>query len=447
MRVFLKILLISTASVFWCAALGVSGFAAAQDIKPDVGGLRQEAETPDLTKATTEAVPKTGPKTGPKTALEPIVSIPTPVSASTAIPAAAILDTPAPTTIAPIVRAKVWPKLVLLAGPYARFLDYVHNAERNQPSSAEDLERMMNDLASIDGAKLSTAFRAHTILRAMQTPAFFEGVKGWGNTYDRPTIIRNLHINPAYVEQMPGYAQARTKVLRAIYEDGQTTQLAGSAYKDLAYSLQRIKWASKVGRGKALRLAALNNAHLAPRGTSERLLSQMMAAYAPKPRPKLATAPTPNLPPVTKVGPADNAALASLSSGADLLKSLVQGIGPNAAMAASADPIIPMVSATPIPMPAPDIAPPYSGLLQDILATAALHILDANAPYPSVLPPRNTPDTLAECVDWARLHLNQCVAATRYVYEDSFCIAQHQLKDAGQCIAAFVDGPASAPTH
>ncbi|MDQ7019040.1 MAG: hypothetical protein Q9M33_07720 [Robiginitomaculum sp.] len=315
------------------------------------------------------------------------------------------------------------PDLVLAAGPYARFLNIIDHAAKVPPQSAEDLEHLMGDLAGFDGPKLSHSFRAYAILQAMQTPAFSSGIQRWGRQYDRQGLIANLRANPAYVEQMPGIGQAREQVLRQIRKDGQAALLAGGIYKDLAYSLQRLKWASKVRGGKALRLAALRNAPYAPQTISSDILQPLLRAYSLQP---------PLLSPLM----ATNAIPSRKPAKSSLLKKLVSNIGPDAALASSPPLAIPTLSA----------APAYAGELQNILANAALQILDPSTPYPGALSSRGLSDTMAECVDWARLHLNQCVAATRFVYEDSFCIARHQLKDSGRCIAEFIDGHHQA-TH
>ncbi len=318
---------------------------------------------------------------------------------------------------------KTWPSLVITAGSYARYLEIVQEAKNTPPTSADDLEHLMRDIASFDGAKLSRGFHAHAVLQAMQTPAFYTGVQKWGRLYDRKQIMANLRMNPAYVEQMPGYIQARGHVLHGIEDQGKAVMQAGGVYKDLAYTLQKKKWALRVRGGKALRLASLRNAHLEGIGIPGPLLQSLMRAYAPPPA----------ITPMMNTATTMPATLAALRPENYTLQKLPHD---NAARAVSYPTVKPMIF----------VNPARAGELQDILARAALQILDHNTPYPSALPPRNTPDTLAECVDWARMHLNQCVAATRFIYEDSFCIAKHQLGDSGRCIAAFLGG-APVATH
>jgi hypothetical protein len=40
------------------------------------------------------------------------------------------------------------------------------------------------------------------------------------------------------------------------------------------------------------------------------------------------------------------------------------------------------------------------------------------------------------CINWARLDLNQCVAAGHFKYEDAYCIAEHALMDVARCLTA-----------
>ncbi len=331
---------------------------------------------------------------------------------------------PVPQTAAPLGQpittlSRSWPSLVMAAGPYARYRQIVHNAAITQPGSPQDLERVMMDLASFDGPRLSRAFHAHAVLWAMQSPTFAQGILRWGRMYDRKSIIANLHANPLYVEQMPDYEVARDHVLRVIKEDGEATFKAGQIYKNLAYSLQKQKWAMKVRGSKSIRMAALRNAPHAPRGVSVSLLDRLNNTYTLRP-------PTT---PIAKLHSLQMASLPASAAGHPIktdARTLAKAVAP---------------------VLAPVVAPARAGELQDIMAMAAIYILDPGASFPRPLPSRNAPDYMAECVDWARLHLNQCVAATRYSYEDSFCIARHQLKDSGRCIAEFLDGAPVAATH
>lgn len=317
----------------------------------------------------------------------------------------------------PTTASENWPELVIMAGPYARYREIVQSAAKTPPNSAEDLEQLMDALAAFDGAKLSRSFRAYTIIQAMQTPAFANGIQKWKRLYDHKGLISNLKINSAYAMQMPGYGEAEQNVLQSIRDDAQMALLAGGIYKDLAYSLQRQKWGTKVRGGKALRLATLRNAHLADQTFPIRILASLKQGYTLQPR-------------MTPASPLQTTELAVNSPNLSLLKTMVSGIGPGPAYASTASQGGPRLQAD----------PSHALELQSIMATAALHILEPGAPYASPIPTRSNPDILGECVDWARLHMNQCVSATRFVYEDSFCIARHQLKDSGRCIAEFLDG-------
>jgi len=312
------------------------------------------------------------------------------------------------------VAGQNWPGMVRAAGVYALYRDDVRRAAAVQPVSAEDLERLLTRLAGYDGARLSLAFRAHAVMLAMQSPAFAAGVQQWGHAYDRRAIIANLRSNSAYANRIPGYQQAVTRILEAARDDAATIHLAGGIYKDLAYSLQHKRWALKVRRGKSLLLAAVHNAANDPPPPPPAMLRMVQQDYARSLR--------------LQSPPASQMASAGASGGAKL-SPLLRSIGPGPAQAARAEPMA--------GGPALKINPAHVGDVQDMVASAAVHMLDHSAPFPDRLSQRRGADSFAECVDWARMHLNQCVAATHAVYETSFCIAEHQLKDTASCLAGF----------
>ncbi len=330
---------------------------------------------------------------------------------TTSAPAALPADLPA--------AARTWPGLVQAAGIYALYRDDVRRAAGTPPVSAEDLERVMTRLASYDGARLSRAFHAHAVLLAMQSPAFAAGVRQWGNTYDRRVLIANLRSNPAYAVRIPGYRQGVARVLQAAREDAENLRLAGGIYKDLAYSLQHARWASRVRRGKALLMAEVHhaaaNAPLPPSALLDRVQRDYDQALRP---PAMAMVQT---------------ASARAPAGA-MIAPLLRGIGPGPARAAQPDDAL-------AAGPALTLAPSHALYVQDIMASAAVHLLARAVPSSASLPQPRGADSFAECVDWARMHLNQCAAATHFVYEDSFCIAEHQLKDTASCLADFAVSP------
>ncbi|HEX8570267.1 MAG TPA: hypothetical protein VF699_10155 [Caulobacteraceae bacterium] len=78
-------------------------------------------------------------------------------------------------------------------------------------------------------------------------------------------------------------------------------------------------------------------------------------------------------------------------------------------------------------------APMYSPVVQRGLALAALAVLgeaDEGAVDEVMLEPE-----CAQCLKMAKLNLFQCLAVSKPVYEDVFCLGQHGLKDTGDCIA------------
>jgi hypothetical protein len=77
--------------------------------------------------------------------------------------------------------------------------------------------------------------------------------------------------------------------------------------------------------------------------------------------------------------------------------------------------------------------------MAQVLAIAALMVLAEDPSHADFRKWLNDRE-LRECVDWSRVHLAQCIAAGHFVFESSFCIAEHQLIDAGECVESVASG-------
>ncbi|MCG8441292.1 MAG: hypothetical protein MI723_05725, partial [Caulobacterales bacterium] len=80
----------------------------------------------------------------------------------------------------------------------------------------------------------------------------------------------------------------------------------------------------------------------------------------------------------------------------------------------------------------------YQATLDNALALAAMDAIGAAEPastsaWDGLLGEKQT----RACLKTARLNLTQCVAATHFRYEETFCVARHSLKDVGDCLDAF----------
>ena len=298
--------------------------------------------------------------------------------------------------------------LVREAAHWANYKKSLRNHSSQHMASAEELESAMMDFARYDGARIAKGWMADSALIALQTPEYFLGVRYWQNTYGRKAVLDRLHQNPMAAFQFPGAEQAQNAILRSGMKDANEIKLGGALFKEQAYSMQKQSWANKKQGGKNFRLDAIKLAPNSPAPLDNNDL-QMLASSA------MSLFNDPNI------------SAAKTSSFASNLS-----LGPSAALADTFAPGQDL-----------KLAPGRSLTMAHILGMAALVILD-DPQEPSNKDQHfqywiDDPE-LRECIDWSRVHLRQCVSAGHFVFESSFCIAEHQLIDAGKCIGSIAAG-------
>lgn len=74
-------------------------------------------------------------------------------------------------------------------------------------------------------------------------------------------------------------------------------------------------------------------------------------------------------------------------------------------------------------------------VMNRILTLAAHQVLDGSMDAVQASAPRNP---TGRCLNWARLNLNQCIAASRFPSEEAWCAGKHALQDVGNCFAEAV---------
>jgi hypothetical protein len=86
--------------------------------------------------------------------------------------------------------------------------------------------------------------------------------------------------------------------------------------------------------------------------------------------------------------------------------------------------------------------------LDRMAAVAALQALDATEANQSAVSRLIADPRSRDCFEMAQLQLYQCMSAARFRYENAFCLGQHGLRDIGSCIGAVAQPgeTALAPT-
>lgn len=305
------------------------------------------------------------------------------------------LDVPA----APAATAREDDIVLRSAGEYAGYHRALGEIRTAPISSGEDLDRTMDTLSAYLGEeRLAQAWIAYASLIAEQHPEFLDDVRDVADYYGRDAAIRGLLNDPAYATAFRHSGEASESVLDVIEEDSGEIREVGEQFRIAAYDLQSARWANAVARDRQARLAAIQVAGQRPLPPGLDLFSTQFVA------------------------------------GADDLRS-----------ASTEFSGMPAPALTPVtPRTAPELAlevgvayEPDRVRVGRILSIAALRAITTDSVYSDEALTQLLADPLAQrCLAWARINLEQCVAAGHFKYEDSFCIAQHALLDVSDCLQA-----------
>lgn len=258
----------------------------------------------------------------------------------------------------------------------AAYRDYVRTASAissNFPDAAS-IQTSLRQGAAFEPNTFARGAVAYSAVLALQDPAFVQGVKSYAaDPATRQEVISRLFTDPAYAAQLPGAQSAAGNIIANLSADGRAVYHAGAAIKEAAYEIQRQKWSREYVANREARLATAKSLSAAP-----------------------------------MIGSSGEAAM--------LMQTAMAGSGLTRASSVTA-------------------YPPYTETVARGLAIAALAVLgaagDQNAMQVEGLLAENTGPY---CLRMSKLNLYQCLAVAKPHYEDVFCLGQHILMDAGQCI-------------
>jgi hypothetical protein len=258
----------------------------------------------------------------------------------------------------------------------AAYRDYVRAASAI-PTTFPDAASIQTSLQRASAFEPNTFSRgavAYSAVLALQDPAFVQGVRSLGADYaNRQEIIRQLFADPAYAAQLPGAQSAAGLIIANLSADGRVVYQVGASIKQTAYDIQRQHWSREYVANREARLATAKSISASPM-------------------------------------------IGSSGEAATLMQTAMSGTGFTGAASVYA-------------------SPPYTETVARGLAIAALAVLgaagDANAVQIDALLAENTGPY---CLRMSKLNLYQCLAVSKPHYEDVFCLGQHVLMDAGQCI-------------
>lgn len=257
----------------------------------------------------------------------------------------------------------------------AAYRSYVRDASAIQANwtDPESIQDALRRGAAVEPKSFSRGAVAYAAVLALQDPAFVQGVRTYAaDPAGRQEVVNQLMRDPAYAAQLPGAQSAAGVIVANLSADGAAIHRAGAAVKQSAYDVQRQKWSREFVKDRDARLA------------NAKRLSSMPIMGAPE-------------------------------DSAMLLQAAMSGSGLGVSAGAA--------------------SPPYTETVVRGMAIAALAVLgaagDENAASVDSLLNENVG---SYCMNLSKLNLYQCLAVSKPHYEDVFCLGQHVLIDAGQCV-------------
>ncbi len=295
---------------------------------------------------------------------------------------------------------------------YAAYQNDVSELRAGSLGNADQLESALDRVAHHNRDALTRGWIAYGASTAAQSPAFVQGVRDAAAYYGRDAVIWAVTVDPSYARGLRGGDEATRMLLDSANADSARVIAVADRYQELAYSLQRQRWANAVAPAQAARVQRVRS--LGAPGTP-------IAAIPSDMSPRLTVAPL-SLHPT-----ADPTAY-----GGRRFWDAVRG-GPSVVEVSTAPVTYQMrVNAT------------RGEALDRMTAVAALQALDAVNTNQSAIGRLISDPRSRDCFEMAQLQLYQCMSAARFRYENAFCLGQHGLRDVGRCIGAVAQPDATA---
>jgi hypothetical protein len=295
---------------------------------------------------------------------------------------------------------------------YAAYQSDVSELRAAEIRNANDLETALDRVARHNRDALTRGWIAYGASTAAQSPAFVQGVRDAAAYYGRDAVIWAITADPAYARGLRGGTEATRLLLDSANADAARIIAVADRYQEMAYSMQRQRWANAVAPAQAARVQRV------------RALS-------------VAGAPASAVP--SEVSPRLSVAVLSLSPGSD---PTAYG-GRRFWDALRGGPDVVAVSSNPVTYQW-RVNVTRGEALDRMASVAALQALDAVDSNQSAVSRLISDPRSRDCFEMAQLQLYQCMSAARFRYENAFCLGQHGLRDMGTCIGAVAQPDATA---
>jgi len=296
---------------------------------------------------------------------------------------------------------------------YAAYQSDVSELRATSPSNADSLETALDRVARHNRDALTRGWIAYGAQTAAQSPAFVAGVREAAAYYGRDAVIWAVSVDPAYARGLRGGGEATRMMLDSTTADSQRIISVADRYQELAYSIQRQRWANAVAPGQAARVQRIRT--LGREGAPSNAVPSNLT-------PRL------NVTPLSLSPQNDPNAYGG--------RRFWDAVGGAPDVVAVSAPVSYQMR----------INPTRGEALDRMAAVAALQSLDAVDANQSAVSRLIADPRSRDCIEMAQLQLYQCMSAARFRYENAFCLGQHGLRDIGLCIGNVGQPDATAMT-
>lgn len=295
---------------------------------------------------------------------------------------------------------------------YAAYQMDITELRTRRMGDADALEAAINQATRHNRDALGRGWIAYGASTAAQSPTFVQGVRDAAAFYGRDAVIWALTADPSYARGLRGGADATKLVLDAANADGARITNVADRYQEMAYSLQRQRWASAVAPAQAARVQRVRSLGAAGSG----------AASLADVSPRLAVAPVSLSP----------SADPTVFGGRRFWDSLRGGAG-----------VVPASSTVTYRF---RVDAPRGEAVNRMVTIGALEALNATTEKAAAVDALLTEPRTRDCIEMAQLQLYQCMSAARFRYENAFCLSQHAMRDVGSCFSAVARPDTTAMT-
>lgn len=297
---------------------------------------------------------------------------------------------------------------------YAAYQNDVSELRAARIGNHADLETALDRVARHNRDALTRGWVAYGGSTAAQSPAFVRGVRDAAAYYGRDAVIWALSADPGYARGLRGGNEVTRMLLDSANADAARIINVADRYQEMAYGLQRQRWANGVAPQQAARV--------------QRVRSLGAAGQAVQALP-------------SEISPRLSVATLSLSPSTD--PTVFGGRRFWDALRGSADVV--EVAATQVSYQW-RINPTRGMAIDRMASLGALQALDAVSDHQSAASQLMSDQRSRDCIEMAQLQLYQCMSAARFRYENAFCLGQHGLRDIGLCLSAVALPDTSAMT-